>query len=299
MTNNNNSDSRYISSSNMAAQIRREAAMGRIVTPFRPPMSIDDRVTVITPEAFNAKTLYGRFLKYSHKDFMTIQMNRIGFNGKSESFDEPVLTVYGMMTTGLVTVSDSGTHSAHLYTLNPQLATLMCGKAAVRVVIDDVKEQPINVKKNSITCFEIIPQRVDNIWVYDCQPAFYECRKKQMITFTLSILYLRNKIISQLLNNVLDIQYFDVKSQTVRDISTTLSQSALSAIMEQKVYERIRKGVIDEKKTVTLKLPVLYSANSDMAEVFIPSIVKYTFKQGGLILGKKFDPFVKKGNKGK
>ena len=63
-----------------------------------------------------------------------------------------------------------------------------------------------------------------------------KCKKEQLVTYTLSILKLRNKIISQLLRGILDIQYFDIKTRTVRDITTSLSQSGLSNIMEAKVY---------------------------------------------------------------
>ena len=63
-----------------------------------------------------------------------------------------------------------------------------------------------------------------------------KCKKEQLVTYTLSILKLRNKIISQLLSGILDIQYFDIKTRTVRDITTSLSQSGLSNIMEAKVY---------------------------------------------------------------
>lgn len=283
----------YIESKQMAAFMTREAALGHIVVPFRPPMSIDSRVKIITPEDFDIRVLFGSFHKYTHKDFMTIQMKRIGFSGSSECFEEPILTVYGMMMTGLVTVAESGTHTTHIYTLNPKLAGFMCGKAAVKTAIEDTKENVCNIKKNSITCFEIIPQRANNTWVYDCQPAFYELKKKQTVAYTLSLLNMRNKIISQLLSGILDIQYFDIKSHTVRDITTSLSQSGLSNIMEEKVYSRIVKGVIDEKKMATLKLPVLHSDKSEMAEIFIPSIMSYSYQTAGLLLGKKFDPFNK------
>ncbi|MCM1328121.1 MAG: hypothetical protein NC253_01655 [Ruminococcus sp.] len=269
------------------------------MSPVKPPMSIANRVKLITPECFDIKVLYGSFLKYSHKDFMTIQMNRIGFSGKSESFNEPVLTVYGMMMTGLVTVADGTSQSTHIYTLNPNLAKMMCGNTTVESVIGDIKEQPINVKKISIMCLEIIPQRAKSTWVYDCQPALFECKKKQTVTYTLSILCIRNRMISQLRSNILDIQFFDLKLQAVRDISTTLSRDALSAIMDENVYSKVARGVIDEKKMATLKLPVIGSDNSGFAEVFIPSIIGYTYRPAGLIVGNKFAPSAKKGNKSK
>ncbi|MDE6709567.1 MAG: hypothetical protein K2J76_03655, partial [Oscillospiraceae bacterium] len=233
--------------------------------------------------------LFGSFHQYSHKDFMTIQMKRIGFSGSSECFDEPILTIYGMMMTGLVTVAESGKQSTHIYTLNPKLAVYICGKAKVGSVINETKEHPCDVKKNGISCLEIIPQRK----TYDCQPAYYKCKKEQLVTYTLSILKLRNKIISQLLSGILDIQYFDTKTRTVRDITTSLSQSGLSNIMEAKVYQRIVKEMIDEKKMATLKLPVLHSDNSEMAEIFVPSLMNYKYQTAGLLLGKKFDPFNK------
>lgn len=229
---------------------------------------------------------------------MTIQMNRIGFSGKPASFDEPVLTVYGMMMTGLVTVADGGSHSTHIYTLNPNLAKMMCGDTTVGSVVGSIKEQPMSVKKGSIMCLEIIPQRAKDKWVYDCQAALFECKKKQTITYTLSILCIRNNMISQLMKNILDIQFFDLKSQAVKDISTTLSRDAFSSIMDENVYNKMMRGVIDEKKMATLKLPVIGS-NSELAEVFIPSIIGYTYRPTGLIVGNKFDPFEKKGNKGK
>lgn len=284
----------YIDSKPIAAFITREAAMGRIVVPFRPPMSIDSRVTIIKPDFFDIRVLFGNFHKYSHKDFMTIQMKRIGFSGSSECFDEPILTIYGMMMTGLVTVAESGKQNTHIYTLNPKLAVYMCGKAAVGSVINETKENPIDVKKNSISCLEIIPQRKNDIWTYDCQPAYYKFKKEQLVTYTLSILKLRNKIISQLLSGILDIQYFDIKTHTVRDITTSLSQTGLANIMEAKVYQRIiKEELMDEKKMATLKLPVLHSDNSEMAEIFIPSIMNYKYQTAGLLLGKKFDPFNK------
>ncbi|MDE6746475.1 MAG: hypothetical protein K2J72_07535 [Oscillospiraceae bacterium] len=281
----------YIDSKPIASFITKEAAMGRIVVPFRPPMSIDSRVTIIKPDDFNIKTLFGSFHKYTHKDFMTIQMKRIGFSGSSE-FSEPILVIYGEMMTGLVTVAESGKQSTHIYTLNPKLAVYMCGKAAVGAVINETKEHPCDVKKNGISCLEIIPQRKNDVWTYDCQPAYYKCKKEQLVTYTLSILKLRNKIISQLLSGILDIQYFDIKTRTVRDITTSLSQSGLSNIMEAKVYQRIMKEMIDEKKMATLKLPVLHS-DSEMAEIFIPAIMSYKYQTAGLLLGKKFDPFNK------
>lgn len=282
----------YIDSKPIASFITKEAAMGRIVVPFRPPMSIDKMVRVITPEFFDVRTLFGSFHQYSHKDFMTIQMKRIGFSGSSECFDEPILTIYGMMMTGLVTVAESGKQNTHIYTLNPKLAVYMCGKAAVGSVINESKEHPCDVKKNGISCLEIIPQRTDT-WTYDCQPAYYKYKKEQLVTYTLSILKLRNKIISQLLSGILDIQYFDIKTRTVRDITTSLSQTGLANIMEAKVYQRIMKEMIDEKKMATLKLPVLHSDNSEMAEIFIPAIMSYNYQTAGLLLGKKFDPFNK------
>ena len=224
---------------------------------------------------------------------MTIQMKRIGFSGSSECFDEPILTIYGMMMTGLVTVAESGKQNTHLYTLNPKLAVYMCGKAAVGFIINETKEHPCDVKKNGISCLEIIPQRTDT-WTYDCQPAYYKCKKEQLVTYTLSILKLRNKIISQLLSGILDIQYFDIKTRTIRgDITTSLCQNGLANIMEAKVYQRIMKEMIDEKKMATLKLPVLHSDNSEMAEIFIPAIMGYKYQTAGLLLGKKFDPFNK------
>lgn len=226
----------YIESKEMASFLTREAAMGHIVVPFRPPMSIDSRVTVIKPDVFNIRVLFGNFHKYSFKDFMTIQMKRIGFSGSSECFDEPILVIYGMMMTGLVTVAESGTQSTHIYTLNPKLTGYMCGKAAMKSVTEETKEHPCDVKKNSISCFEIIPQRTDNTWVYDCQPAYYKYKKEQTVSYTLSLLNMRNKIISQLLSGILDIQYFDIKTRTVKDITTSLSQSGLANIMEAKVY---------------------------------------------------------------
>lgn len=283
----------YIDSKPIAAFITREAAMGRIVVPFRPPMSIDSRVTIIKPDDFNIKTLFGSFHQYSHKDFMTIQMKRIGFSGSSECFDEPILTIYGMMMTGLVTVAESGKQSTRIFTLNPKLSVYICGsKAVVGSVITETKEHPCDVKKNGISCLEIIPQ-MTNTWTYDCQPAYYKCKKEQLVTYTLSILKLRNKIISQLLSGILDIQYFDIKTRTVRDITTSLSQTGLANIMEAKVYQRIMKEMIDEKKMATLKLPVLHSDNSEMAEIFIPAIMGYKYQTAGLLLGKKFDPFNK------
>ena len=120
-----------------------------------------------------------------------------------------------------------------------------------------------------------------------------KCKKEQLVTYTLSILKLRNKIISQLLSGILDIQYFDIKTHRVCDITTSLSQSGLSNIMEAKVYQRIMKEMIDEKKMATLKLPVLHSDNSEMVEIFIPAIMSYKYQTAGLLLGKKFDPFNK------
>ena len=63
-----------------------------------------------------------------------------------------------------------------------------------------------------------------------------KCKKEQLVTYTLSILKLRNKIISQLLSGILDIQYFDIKTRTVRDITTSLNQSGLVNIMTAEVY---------------------------------------------------------------
>lgn len=283
----------YIDSKPIASFITKEAAMGRIVVPFRPPMSIDSRVTIIKPDDFNIKTLFGSFHQYSHKDFMTIQMKRIGFSGCSECFDEPILTIYGMMMTGLVTVAESGKQSTHIYTLNPKLAVYICGKAAVGSVINETKEHPSDVKKNGISCLEIIPQRTNDTWTYDCQPAYYKYKKEQLVTYTLSILKLRNKIISQLLSGILDIQYFDIKTHKVLDITTSLSRSGLSNIMEEKVYQRVVKIGIDEKKMATLNLPILHSDNSEMVEIFIPAIMGYKYQTAGLLLGKKFDPFNK------
>lgn len=280
----------YIDSKPIAAFITREAAMGRTTVPFRPPMSIDSRVTIIKPDDFNIKTLFGSFHKYSHKDFMTMQMKRIGFSGSSECFDEPILTVYGMMMTGLLTVAESGKQNTRIYTLNPKLAVYMCGKAAVGAVINETKEHSCDVKKNGISCLEIIPQRTNDTWTYDCQPAYYKCKKDQTVTYTLSILKLRNKIIAQLLSGILNIQYFDIKTRTVKDITTSLSQSGLANIMDEKVYQQVMKGVIDEKKMATLKLPVLHSDDSGMAEIFIPSIMNYSYQTAGLLLGKKFEP---------
>ena len=92
----------YIDYKAVSVFITKEAAMGRIVVPLRPPMSIDSRVTIIKPDDFNIKTLFGSFHQYSHKDFMTIQMKRIGFNGSSsDCFNEPILTTYGMMSKGI------------------------------------------------------------------------------------------------------------------------------------------------------------------------------------------------------
>ncbi len=292
-TNQKNDVRYYTSSGEIAKAIQKQAMNNRIIVPFRPPVNTDKIISKITADMFEANDLYSSIHKYGNKDFMTMQMKRIGFSGKSESFDEPVLTVYGMMMTGLVTVANEGTQSTHIYTLNQNLAIGMCGKAAVQTAFEGTKEHPENVKKNCITCFEIIPQRAADKWVYDCQPALYECKKNQTVTYTLSILYLRNKLYRLLLNNVVNIQYYDIKEKTVKDIYTSLSASGLSGIMEEKVYMKIMKGVIDEKKMATLKLPVLNSEKSGFAEIFIPSVAKLDYKKAGLIVGNKFDPFDK------
>lgn len=296
MTNPNpKNDTRYYALPGKITRLIQKQAMNeRIIVPFRPPVNTDKIISKITADMFEANVLYGSFHRYGNKDFMTMQMKRIGFSGKAESFDEPVLTVYGMMMTGLVTVANEGTQSTHIYTLNPNLAIGMCGKAAVQVAFDDTKEHPENVRKNCITCFEIIPQRAADKWVYDCQPALYECRKNQTVTYTLSILYLRNRLYCLLLNNAVNIQYYDIKEKAVREIYTSLSASGLSGIMEEKVYTKMMKGVIDEKKMATLKLPVLNSEKSGFAEIFIPSIAKLEYKKAGLIVGNKFDPCEKK-----
>lgn len=284
----------YVSSSDIASKINGEAAAGRIIVPFRPPMSTVAAVREITPDFFYAKTLYGSFHKYSHKDIMEIQMKRIGYSDDADSFNEPVLTVYGMMITGLVTAVNSGTQSTRLYTLNPRLASYFCGNSAVKIIFNDTKETPIDLKKNAITCMEIIPKREQDRWSFDCQPAFFELKKDQMISYTLSLLGVRRRLISYLFRNIVDIQYFDMKKQEIRNISTCLSQSALSAIMDEKIYERIMEGVIDEKRMAALKLPVLQSSPNELAEIFMPSISALSFKGADLITGSKFDPF--KGN---
>lgn len=281
----------YASSSDIASMIIREAAMGNALVPFRPPMSTAEAVKEIAPDFFNIKVLYGSFQKYPHKDIMQMQLKRIGYSGNANSFSEPVLTVYGMMMTGIVTVANGGTQSTHLYTLNPRLASYLCGNSAVKVIFNDTKETPLDLKKNTITCIEIIPKREQDRWSFECQPAFFELKKNQMISYTLSILNTRARLISRLLQCIVDIQYFDMKNQEIRKISTCLSQSALSAIMDERVYNRIMKGVIDEKKMATLKLPVLQSDPNELAEVFIPSISAVNVRSAGLITGSKFDPF--------
>jgi|GEM_PF-5144847 len=284
----------YVSSSDIASKINGEAAAGRIIVPFRPPMSTAAAVREITPDFFYAKTLYGSFHKYPHKDIMEIQMKRIGYSGDADSFDEPVLTVYGMMMTGLVTAVNSGTQITRLYTLNPRLASYFCGNSAVKVIFSSTRETSIDLKKNAITCMEIIPKREQDRWSFDCQPAFFELKKNQMISYTLSLLGVRERLISYLFRNIVDIKYFDMKKQEIRNISTCLSQSVLSAIMDEKAYGQIIGGVIDEKRMATLKLPVLQSSPNELAEIFMPSISALSFKSTGLITGGKFDPF--KGN---
>lgn len=284
----------YISTSQLAGVIKSEAALNRIISPFRPPLSTAAAVRVITPDFFDIKVLFGSFHKYPYKEIMEMQMKRIGYSGDANSFNEPILTVYGMMMTGLVTVANGGTQSTHLYTLNPRLASYLCGNSAVKVIFGDTKETPLDLKKNTITCMEIIPKREQDRWAFECQPAFFELKKNQTISYTLSILNMRGGLLSQLLRGILDIQYFDMKTKQIRNITACLSQSALSAIMDEKVYQRIMRGVIDEKKMATLKLPVLQSEPNELAEVFIPSISAWSYRSAGLITGNRFDPFTGK-----
>lgn len=250
----------------------------QLIVPFKPPMSSETRVKIITPDFFTADELFGHNKNYSHGEVIVMHLQRAGFNGDmrnlAKTFQSPMLAVYGMLRTGLVTIADLGTHQTHLYTLNSGIINKLCGNK---------KQGESHAGKNSIfDCTEITAEKSmsSSIGECTCTVTAYGCTNRQTIIYTKSLLDMRKRLLDQLVKGVMQIGYFDFERKSPRRITTTLNDKALSTVMSKTAYEQMLQGVVDERRMATIQIPDLSGKRPRMANVFIPSILATRSQSG-------------------
>ena len=286
----------YIALQQMLRQVEEAFKEGKMLTPFASVCGSNVRFKIITADNLPVSAVMGSFQNYTISEFLPIQIKRIG-GAKEADFKSPIMTVYGMMMSGVVLVCEGVNQKTHVYTLNPTLAVSMCkDNATVTEVMKDIREKVDEVSKNSIKCIEIIPVKINNKWSFQCQSAVFKLRAaSQTIAYAASILLMRNNIASKLKGNILNVTYYDAKSKTTKNLVTTLSQLTLAAIMNQETYSKIVSEVIDETKAMTLRLPELNDIHSsNMVDLFIPSIVEINSRPATILMRDKFNPYAKK-----
>jgi len=268
----------------------------KIITPFIPEIGMEERYQLITADNIPVSAMLGSFHNYAISEFLPLQIKRIG-GSKETDFKSPILTIYGMMMSGIVLVCDGTTQKTHIYTLNPTLANYMCdNKLSITDVMSEIKEDIENTSKNNILCIEIIPVKINNTWMFQCQKAVFKLRtSSQIITYATSILLIRNTLMSKLKTHIFTIRYYDSKAKKNKELVTTLSQHTLSQLMNKDTYCKMISETIDETKAMTLKLPELNNIHtSNMVELFIPSIIDLTARPATLLMRDKFNPYTKK-----
>lgn len=269
----------YVTSKRITTLISECMGNEQLVVPFKPPMSSEARVKVVTPDFFTADELFGHSKSFTHGEVIMLHLQRVCFSGNMKdlinAFKSPILATYGMLRTGLVTVADMGSHQTHLYTLNSGLINKLC---------DNKKQGESHAGKNSIfDCVEIIAEKsmADHIGEFTCTPTAYRCTNRQTILYTKSLLDMRKRLLDQLVKGVLQIDYFDLEAKSPRRITTTLNSKALSSVMPKSAYEQMLRGVVDERRMATLQVPDLSGKRPSMVNVFIPSILATRSQSGG------------------
>lgn len=295
---------KHISSEEKAQQIEESAEEEQIVVPFKPPHSLESRVKIITTDFFDANDLFGNNRgEYKNAEFLAIQMKRIGLDLQhfvdgewsnidtlKQSFQEPVLSVYGMMESGIMVTANKGTTETHIYTRNLELVRQNCGNYYADAMRGILLDQYGTAQKNHINCYELIP---DNNKLWSCEPTVYVHTTDRTVTYALSLSAVRRQILSKLFDGVLEVEYYDFATQTIRHIVTTLKESVLSNIAEESVRANILDNLYDEKHMMSLNLPVLCgeSKGIETAEVFLPAILNYNFHENHFGWNSGYDPF--------
>lgn len=275
---------KYIGSEDKAQRIEMSAEDEQLVVPFKPPYSIESGVNIITTDFFTADDLFGNRGDFDNAYFYAIQMKRIGLDLQQyadgawsnidtlkKSFQDPVLAVYGMLESGVVITADKGSTETHLYTRNIELVRQNCGNYYADDMRGQLLDQYGTAQKNYINCYEIVP---DNNRLWSCEHTMYIHTTDRTVTYLLSLLAVRRKILSKLFEGVLEIEYYDFCTQTIRRIVTTLCDKILSNMADECTRSNILDNLYNDKHMMSLYLPVIGGDSKGTAEVFIPSIIR-------------------------
>lgn len=272
--------------------INRALEKGRLPVPFAVKGVNERNFDIISSDDFSPRYMFESYQNYSATDMLMLQYKRNEGNKNEEETKHGILTVYAMMFSGIVTVSDGSAHKTRLFTLNPQLARWVCDEKSVQYTMREIKENYLTLNKNEILCIELVPEEKDGKWVYETEKALYKLKSNQIVTYVTSVQNVRQYYFELLSNNIVTFQYFDTKEKELRRFTTSLSHSVLSGVMKAEVMKRVIKESHNETRLLTLRLPDLGDKeHSNMVDLFIPNIVHVKYMPEAHILRGEFNPY--------